>query len=69
VHTNDRESPAATNPPILPAGTAVVALVEVRGADGRPLHPRGTAAVIVTSPVDPEHAFGVMFPGGDESSL
>jgi len=69
VHTHDRESPAATNPPILPAGTAVVALVEVRGADGRPLHPRGTAAVIVTSPVDPEHAYRVKFPGGDESSL
>jgi hypothetical protein len=56
-------------PPILPVGTAVVALVEVRGADGRPLHPRGTAAVIVTSPVDAEHSYRVKFPGGDESSL
>lgn len=55
--------------PIFPVGTAVVALVDVRGADGRPLHVRGTMGVIVTSPADPEHAYRVRFPGGDESSL
>ena len=56
-------------PPILPAGTAVVALVDVRGSEGRPLHPRGTAGIIVTAPADPEHAYRVRFPGGDEFSL
>src|SRR5262245_15396384 len=56
-------------PPILPVGTAVVALVDVRGPDGRPIHPRGAAGLIVRSPVDPEHAYRVRFPGGDEVSL
>lgn len=56
-------------PPILPAGTAIVTLVDVRGVDGRPLHIRGTTGVIVTSPVDAEHAYRVRFPGGGETSL
>ncbi len=56
-------------PPILPVGTAVVALVEIRARTGRPAHPRGTAGVIVTSPADPDHTYRVRFPGGDESSL
>lgn len=56
-------------PPILPVGTAIVAVVDVRGADGRPLHVRGAAALIVSSPVDPEHSYRVRFPGGDEASL
>lgn len=55
--------------PILPVGTAVVSLVDVRGADGRPLHMRGSMGMIVTSPADPEHSYRVRFPGGDESSL
>ena len=58
-----------TLPPILPVGTAVVTLVEVRGPDGRPLHPPGTAGVILRSPADPEHSYRVRFPGGDEVSL
>lgn len=56
-------------PPILPVGTAVVALVDVRGAENRVTHPRGTAGMVVASPVDPEHAYRVRFPGGDEHSL
>lgn len=56
-------------PPILPIGTAVVALVELRALDGRPSHPRGAAGVIVSAPVDPEHAYRVRFPSGDEHSL
>lgn len=63
------ESVPAKLPPILPVGTAVVALVEVRGPDGRALHPRGSAGVVVTAPVDAEHAYRVRFPGGDEVSL
>jgi predicted nucleotidyltransferase len=47
----------------------VVALIEVRGSDGRPTHPRGTTGLIVTSPLDPEHSYRVRFPGGDEASL
>ena len=56
-------------PPILPVGTAVVALSEVRGPDGRVLHPRGSAGLITKSPADPEHSYRVRFPGGDEVSL
>lgn len=47
----------------------MVSLVEVRGANGRSVHPRGTAGVIITSPIDAEHAYRVKFPGGDEHSL
>jgi len=56
-------------PPILPMGTAVVALVDVRGVDGRPLHPRGTAGLIVAAPLDSEHSYRIRFPGGDEHAL
>jgi predicted nucleotidyltransferase len=56
-------------PPILPPGTAVVILVELRRADSLLLHPRGTAGLISSSPVDPEHSYRVRFPGGDEHSL
>lgn len=56
-------------PPILPVGTAVVALVEVRGHDGRPTHAKGVAGIIVASPLDPEHSYRVRFPGGDDASL
>src|SRR5688572_3124637 len=59
----------ASLPPILPAGTQVVSLVEVRGADGRPAHPRGAMGVIAGSPPDPTHAYRVRFPGGVEVSL
>lgn len=56
-------------PPILSIGTAVVALVDVRGPDGRPLHPKGSAGILVAAPADPEHSYRVRFPGGDEYSL
>ncbi len=56
-------------PPILPVGTAIVALVDVRGHDGRPAHLRGTAGLITKSPADPEHNYRVRFPGGDEVTL
>lgn len=55
--------------PILPVGTAIVSLVSVRGADGRPLHERGAMGIIISSPADPEHSYRIRFPGGDESSL
>jgi predicted nucleotidyltransferase len=56
-------------PPILPTGTAVVTLVETRGSDGRPLHPKGAPAIIITAPVDADHSYRVRFAGGDETSL
>lgn len=56
-------------PPILPTGTAVVTLVEVRGADGRPTHPRGSTALIIKAPADPEHTYRLRFPDGDEAGL
>jgi predicted nucleotidyltransferase len=56
-------------PPILPVGTAVVMLVDVRDADGRPSHPRGSTGVIVKSPADPEHSYRVRMAAGDEHSL
>jgi hypothetical protein len=34
---------------ILPIGTQVVALVEIRGDNGKPVHPRGAAGVVVRS--------------------
>lgn len=61
--------PLESPPPILPVGTAVVALVEVRGSDGRPTHPRGTTGLVIVAPLDPEHSYRVRFPGGDEVSL
>ena len=54
---------------LLPVGTQVVALVEVRGADGRSAHPRGAVGVVVQSPADYWHAYRVRFPDGFECSL
>jgi len=56
-------------PPILPVGTQVVSLVEVRGPDGRPVHPRGAVGIIVQAPGDYWHAYRVRFPNGLESAL
>ena len=63
------ESRKTSLPPILPVGTAVVTRVEVRDSNGRPIHPAGAAGVIVRAPADPEHGYGVRFPGGDEVTL
>ncbi|QNN21007.1 hypothetical protein HED60_01560 [Planctomycetales bacterium ZRK34] len=63
------ESRETSLPPILPVGTAVVTRVEVRDSNGRPIHPAGAAGVIVRAPADPEHGYGVRFPGGDEVTL
>lgn len=63
---------AGTNrslPPLLPLGTGIVTLVDVRGSDGRVAHSAGTPGTIVKTPSDPEHSYRVRFPGGDEASL
>ena len=54
---------------LLPVGTQVVALVEVRGPDGRAAHPRGAVGVIIQSPADYAHAYRVKFPDGFEAAL
>lgn len=52
---------------ILPVGTQVVAQVEVRGTDGKPVHPRGAVGVIVQSPADYWHSYRVRFLDGFEA--
>ena len=54
---------------ILPVGTQVVALVEVRGTDGRPVHPRGAVGVVIQSPADYWHSYRVRFPDDFEASI
>lgn len=54
---------------ILPVGTQVVALVEVRGTDGKPVHPRGAVGVIVNAPADYWHSYRIRFPEGFEAML
>lgn len=54
---------------ILSVGTQVVALVEVRGSDGKPVHPRGALGVIVNAPADYWHSYRVRFPDGFEAAL
>src|SRR3954447_6935132 len=50
-------------------GTQVVALVEVLGASGKVLHPRGSVGWGVRSPVASEHPCRVRFADGIEESL
>jgi uncharacterized protein len=52
---------------ILPIGTQVVALVEVRGNDGKPVHPRGAVGVVVQAPADYWHSYRVRFPDSFEA--
>ena len=59
----------AQPPLLLPVGTQVVALVEIKGTDGKPVHPRGAVGVIVQAPGDYWHAYRVRFPDGFEAAL
>jgi hypothetical protein len=54
---------------ILSPGTQVVVLVEVRGTDGKPVHPRGAVGVIIQSPSDYWHSYRVRFPDRFEASF
>jgi predicted nucleotidyltransferase len=56
-------------PAILPVGTQVVALVEVKGTDGKPVHPRGAVGVVIQSPADAWHSYRVRFPDSFEASF
>ena len=62
-------SPSSQGPLILPVGTQVVALVEVRGTDGKPVHPRGAVGVVIQSPSDYWHSYRVRFPDGFETTF
>jgi hypothetical protein len=54
-----------TQRPNLPAGTQVVTLADVQGADGR-RHPRGSVAVVVRSPDEQARGCRVRFLDGQE---
>jgi hypothetical protein len=54
---------------ILSLGTQVVLLVEVRGPDGKRVHPRGAVGVVVQSPADYWHSYRVRFPDGYEAAF
>src|SRR4051812_10237498 len=54
---------------ILSVGTQVVSLVEVRGTDGKPVHPRGAVGVVTQSPSDYWHSYRVRFPDGFEATF
>jgi uncharacterized protein len=54
---------------ILPVGTQIVSLSEVRGADGTVRHPRGAVSVVVQAPADYWHGYRVRFPDNFEATL
>lgn len=49
---------------ILPVGTQVVALTEVRGTNGQVVHPANAVGQIVQSPSDGSHSYRVRFSDG-----
>jgi hypothetical protein len=51
------------------AGTQVVSLVEVHGANNSLVHPRGAVGVVTRTPTGDQHKFLVRFPDGFEASL
>lgn len=54
-------------PPILPIGTAVVMLREVRDSGGSLCHPKGAAGVVSGVPAVPHEPYRVRFAAGDEA--
>ncbi|CAN5138427.1 nucleotidyltransferase domain-containing protein [soil metagenome] len=50
-------------------GTQVVTLVEIAGADGAVLHPRGAVGVVVKAPADLNHSYRVRFLDDFEAPL
>lgn len=63
------ESTSINSNLILPLGTRVVALVEVRGTDGKAVHPRGAVGVVIQSPSDYWHSYRVRFPDAFEAAF
>ncbi|MFM7135323.1 MAG: DNA polymerase beta superfamily protein [Planctomycetota bacterium] len=62
-------APTSNLPPILPVGTAVVTLHEIRDAEERVSHPKGSTGVLAGVPADPHGPYRVRFPAGDEARL
>ena len=54
---------------IVPLGAKVVTRAELRGHDGRLLHPKGALGMVVETPADSTHAYRVQFPDGAVASL
>jgi uncharacterized protein len=54
---------------ILPTGTQVVTRVEIKGADGQVLCPRGAVGEIIKAPDDGSHSYRVRFVNGVEAAL
>jgi hypothetical protein len=54
---------------ILPVGTQVVTLVEVRSGNGASLRRSGSVGKIIKSPLDNQHAYQIQFPDGGQTSL
>ena len=54
---------------IFSVGTQVVTLVDIPGAAGLILQPRGSVGVIVKAPTDHAHSYRVRFPDGIEVPL
>jgi uncharacterized protein len=50
-------------------GTQVVTLIDIAGAGGLVLHPRGAVGVVVKAPTDHDHAYRVRFADGLETPL
>jgi hypothetical protein len=62
--------PGKLNPNlILPVGTQVVTLVEVRGKAGEALRRSGAVGKIIKSPTDNKHSYLIQFPDGSQTSL
>src|SRR4051794_202068 len=54
---------------IFSLGTQVVTLVDIFGASGLVLHPRGAVGVVVRAPTDKDHCYRIRFVDGFEASL
>ncbi|HEX8458226.1 MAG TPA: nucleotidyltransferase domain-containing protein [Pyrinomonadaceae bacterium] len=54
---------------IIPVGTQVVALVEVRGHGGLAECPRGAVGEVFAAPKDNSHSYHVRFPDGTQAAL
>lgn len=65
-----KQMPGPVNPNlIIPSGTQVVTLVEVRRRDGEPVRRAGSVGKIIKAPTDASHAYLVLFPDGEQASL
>ena len=63
-------SQGSSNPHLLlPVGTRIVTKVEVKGTDGKVVHPVGAVGVVIQSPSDYRHSYRVRFLDGFEAAF